>query len=188
MAKVRIVLNKSPRKQAKHNPWGDIFTDCPPETPYQLFINAAIDAMGQKHGDAVNELSEGIAELMLDVAVTAAIAALEAARVSNDWRDMVKPKQPVTSEECHHDTAKSPPSWTYAVIQSPVHLYRELAWMAQNNEHPELLCKCLGLTEAQKIKVIGIVDYLIEFALTAAGVDEAWDELYQATLTKMEAG
>ena len=70
--------------------WTSLFDTCPPETPYQLYINEALDAVGEEHGQVLMELSEHTAGFVVDVANTAAFAALDVANVSNDWRDVVE--------------------------------------------------------------------------------------------------
>src|SRR5438876_1119529 len=111
------------------NPFAGIFEDCPPENPHWLFVNAALLAVGEKHGDAMDDLSDHANQLLLDVASTAAQAALDAAKVSNDWLSFVKPPRPASKPLASEATVS--PCWETDLIDNPVDLYVSLAWTHQ---------------------------------------------------------
>jgi hypothetical protein len=67
----------------------DIWDSCPPETPHQLYTNAALEAISEKYGALISDLSEEVAEVIFAVVVLAADTALQAANVSNNWRDVI---------------------------------------------------------------------------------------------------
>lgn len=155
----------------RHNPFKNIFTDCPPESPYQLYINAALHAVGEAHGDFINDLSEEIMQLVSDAAVTAAGAALEAAHVGDEWIDLVKP-------------TKTRSVFAESVINGPSDVFMALAWKLQADHYPQLLDD--RFSEEYHGTVIDAVDAMLRLALTAAGVDGAWERLYTETLAKVQ--
>jgi hypothetical protein len=67
----------------------DIWDSCPPETPHQLYTNVALEAISEKYAALISDLSEEVAEVVFAVAVLAADTALQAANVSNNWRDVI---------------------------------------------------------------------------------------------------
>lgn len=77
---------------SKHNvnPMADLMTDCPPDNPHQLYINAGLIAMGEEYGTVMNELSEEVTNILINAAATAISAALEAAMVPDNWLGLVK--------------------------------------------------------------------------------------------------
>lgn len=152
-----------------HNPFKNIFTDCPPESPHQLYINAALHALGEQHGAFLNDLSEEVSQLIINAATTAAYAALEAAHVGDQWIDVTRP----TSR-----------AWQEAVITGPVSVYQALAWQYQHDHHPQLLDE--RFSEVYLAELITAVDAMLKFALVAAGVADGWDRIYEQTLAKVQ--
>lgn len=154
----------SKKRSSKHNPFIDLMNHCPPENPHQLFCNAALMVMGEKYGAVMNDLSEEVATIMLNAASTAVFAALDAARVSNEWVDLAKP-------------TKARSAFTESVINSPVDVFMAMAWKLQADHFPQLLDD--KFSEEYHGKIIDAVDAMLRLALTAAGVDGAWDRLYE---------
>lgn len=154
-----------------HNPFKNIFSDCAPQSPHELYINSALFRVGEQHGAFMNDLSEPVAQLVIDAAVTAAGAALEAARVSDEWRDLAKVLHPA-------------PVWSADVITGPVSVYQALAWAYQAQMYPKLFNDAYN--EAYQAELVEIIDAMLKFALTAAGVADGWDRLYTETLRQMK--
>ena len=86
-----IRQQRGPKLADKPPHRSDIFEQCPPETPHQLFCNFAIAAVEEQYAALLNDLSDEVSAAFLEAAATAAYAVLEAAQVSNDWRDVIKP-------------------------------------------------------------------------------------------------
>lgn len=147
-----------------------IFEDCPPQSPYELYINAALHAIGEEYGAFINDLSEEVAQLVINAATTAAYAALEAAHVSDEWIDMAKP-------------TKTRSVFTESVINGPVDVFMAMAWKFQADHYPQLLDD--RFSEEYHGMVIDVVDAMLRLALTAAGVDGAWERLYTETSKRM---
>lgn len=169
MAK-RIVRSIKPRKQ---HLFSDIHEQCPPESPHQLYVNAALEAVGESYGAFMNDLSEEVAQLIINVATTAAYATLEAAQVSDEWSDAVKPAK----------VQRSAPVWADNVINGPVSVYQAMAWAYQERKHPKLFNDAYN--EAYQAELVETIDAMLKFALTAAGVDGAWDRAYEAVARKL---
>lgn len=108
-------------------------------------------------------------QLVIDAAATAAGAVLEAAHVSDQWQDVAKP----TSR-----------TWQEAVITGPVSVYQALAWQYQHDHHPQLLDE--RFSEAYLAELITAIDEMLRFALLAAGVADAWDQIYTETLARIQ--
>lgn len=157
----------------RHNPFKNIFDDCPPQSPHELYINAALHAVGEAHGAFLGDLSEEVAQLLINAATTAAYAALEAAHVADEWSEAAKP---ATALRCA-------PVWGDNVITGPVSVYQAMAWAYQADRYPQLLDE--RFSEAYLAELITTVDAMLRFALTAAGVDGAWERLYGETLKRM---
>lgn len=155
----------------RYNPFKNIFEDCPPESPHQLYVNAALHAVGQAHGAFMNDLSEEVSQLVINAATTAAYAALEAAHVGDEWIDIVKP---TTTHSV----------FTESVINGPVDVFMAMAWQFQADHYPQLLDD--RFSEEYHGMVIDAVDAMLRLALTAAGADGAWNRLYEQTLAKIQ--
>ena len=84
-----------------------------------------------------------------------------------------------------HNYEADGPSWEDAVISGPVDLYVEMAWTAQAREFPGFFCECHGYSEEMKSHLFGLIDYMLKFALVAAGADNNWEAVYSETLEKM---
>ena len=155
----------------RHNPFKNIFTDCPPESPWQLYLNAALEAVGKQHGAFLNDLSEEVSQLVINAVVTAIYAALEAAHISDEWRDLAKAQRPA-------------PVWADNVITGPVSVYQAMAWAYQAQMNPKLFND--AYSEAYQAELVENIDAMLKFALTAAGADGAWERLYTETLNRMK--
>lgn len=162
----------SKKRSKKCNPMSDLMNACPPENPYQFFCNAGLMAMGEKYGAVMNDLSEEVANIMLNAASTAIYGALEAANVSNEWIDLVKP-------------TKERSAFTESVINSPVDVFMAMAWKLQVEHFPQLLDD--KFSEEYHGKIIDAVDAMLRLALTAAGVAGAWERIYDQTVEQMKA-
>lgn len=168
----------------QHKHWISTFELEPPKSPHELYINAALDAIGEEYGELLTELSQEISEALINCAAHAAQAALDAARVSNDWSSLVQANMShqAPPTQCRHDHV-FPPAWQSDVIDSPVKLYAAMAWTYFQRERPNAFCDCNGFTDAQTETAYRITDELLRFALTAAGVDDAWERTYSRTVT-----
>lgn len=58
-------------------------------TPHDVYVNLAIDATLLRFNDQLPEMGDDANQFLLDVAHTAATAALELARVPDDWLSLV---------------------------------------------------------------------------------------------------
>jgi len=169
MAK-RIVRSTKARKQ---HLFSDIHEQCPPESPHQLYVNAALEAVGEKHGAFMEDLSAEVSQLIINAVTTAAYAALEAAHVSDEWGDVAKPAT----------TQRPAPVWAENVINGPVSIYQAMAWAYQSRKHPKLFNDAYN--EQYQGELVEAIDAMLKFALTAAGVDGAWDRVYEAVEHKL---
>lgn len=166
-------LNKVIRNM-NTNPFLHIHDDCPPESPWQLYLNAALVAVGKAHGAFVNDLSEEVSQLVINAVVTAAYAALEAAHVADEWSAVAKPTA----------AHRPPPVWPDNVIIGPISIYQAMAWAYQAEAYPKLFNDAYN--EAYQADLVETIDAMLKFALTAAGADGAWDRLYSETLKRMQ--
>lgn len=158
----------------RHNPFKNIFTDCPPESPHQIYINAALNAVGEAHGAFLNDLSEEVAQLVINAATTAAGAALAAAGVSDEWSAVAKPS-----------AARWPaPVWADNVITGPISVYQAMAWAYQAQMYPRLFNDAYN--EQYQAEMVETIDAMLLFALTAAGADGTWERLYSETLKRTQ--
>jgi len=153
-----------------HNPFKNIFTDCPPESPHQLYVNSALYAVGEAHGAFMNDLSEPVAQLVINAATTAAYAALEAAHVGDAWIDVAQAPHPA-------------PVLVADIITGPISVYQALAWAYQAQMYPRLFNDAYN--EAYQAALVETIDAMLKFALTAASVADAWDRLYTETLERI---
>lgn len=157
-----------------HNPFKNIFEHCPPESPHQLYVNAALEAVGEKHGAFMNDLSEEVSQLIINAVTAAAYATLEAAQVSDEWSDAVKPTK----------AQRPAPVWADNVITGPISVYQAMAWAYQEQMYPRLFNDAYN--EAYQAELVETIDGMLKFALTAAGADGAWERLYTETLKRMQ--
>lgn len=183
--------NISKQSQTEHT---SINQCCPPSTPHELYRNLAIDAVDEQYGSVIKNFSKEVESIITDATSTAIDAALKAAHVSNDWKDITNPnstKPKANIEECKrfkdYDPAQYSPLWKDMGTNDSIDLYRYMAWQAQIEKYPHFMCTdCLGLDREAAGEMMNIVDYMIDFALTAAGVANDWNKIFEATKAKME--
>lgn len=121
----------------------------------------------------MNDLSEEVSQLIINVATTAAHATLEAAQVSDEWSDAVKPAK----------AQRSAPVWADNMITGPASVYQAMAWAYQAQMYPKLFNDAYN--EAYQAELVETIDAMLKFALTAAGVDGAWDRAYEFAKRKL---